>query len=511
MPRLLAMIPARLGSKRIPRKNLRLLGGKPLLGYAIDAARASGCFPEIWVNSESVALGRLAVSAGAAFHRRPPELASDTATNQDFTAEFLRHHPCDAVVMINPTSPLLRPETIRAFCAHLVEGGFDTLLSVLEEQAECFFQGAPINFTTSTKNNSQDLTPIAKVVWGITAWRRDTFLALADAGACGVFAGRLGLFPVPLEESLDIDTPAQWHLAECLLAARTGRPEPASYWEVPRTECTCTPAVAGRSHPGDSTMPTDRLRNLAAQAREIIAKHVTVLRERDVAADVLREEGKDITLRADRLLSDALTAGLTAATGIACLSEEDRDGLGLPDDQAVWIVDPLDGSMNYSRGLPLYGISIALWQGGTPLLGIIRDVCRGETLTGFSDGSDVDGVPLAVRQETDMGRAMLATGFPVLTDTSPEATDWLRSFVGRFKKIRMLGSAALSLAWVAQGKIDAYFERDIMLWDVAAGAALVRGAGGVCDIRPGRHPMSRDVLAANAPLAANMRRVLGWA
>jgi len=341
-----------------------------------------------------------------------------------------------------------------------------------------FFPGGPDQFHDLHENNSQDLTPIAKVVWGITAWRRDTFLALADAGACGVFAGRLGLFPVPLEESLDIDTPAQWHLAECLLAARTGRPEPASYWEVPRTECTCTPAVAGRSHPGDSTMPTDRLRNLAAQAREIIAKHVTVLRERDVAADVLREEGKDITLRADRLLSDALTAGLTAATGIACLSEEDRDGLGLPDDQAVWIVDPLDGSMNYSRGLPLYGISIALWQGGTPLLGIIRDVCRGETLTGFSDGSDVDGVPLAVRQETDMGRAMLATGFPVLTDTSPEATDWLRSFVGRFKKIRMLGSAALSLAWVAQGKIDAYFERDIMLWDVAAGAALVRGAGG---------------------------------
>jgi myo-inositol-1(or 4)-monophosphatase len=110
----------------------------------------------------------------------------------------------------------------------------------------------------------------------------------------------------------------------------------------------------------------------------------------------------------------------------------------------------------------------------------------------------------------DMSRAVLATGFPLLSDVSPESVQWFLDFAGKFKKVRMLGTAALSLAWVAEGRMDAYFERDIMVWDVAAGAALVRGAGGKCIMRPGRYPMSLDVLAANKGLAERMEAVLKW-
>ena len=119
--KLIAMIPARLGSKRIPRKNIRIIGGKPLILHAVDLAVSSGEFAEVWVNSENERLGRMAEAAGALFHRRPEHLADDTATNRDFTAEFLASHPCDYVVMVNTTSPLLRPETLHRFCSRLRE------------------------------------------------------------------------------------------------------------------------------------------------------------------------------------------------------------------------------------------------------------------------------------------------------------------------------------------------------------------------------------------------------
>ena len=88
--KLVAMIPARLGSKRIPKKNIRYLYDKPLIQYPIDLAKQSDAFDSIWVNTESEELGRIVEKMGVSFHRRPAELAVDTATNRDFTYEFLK-------------------------------------------------------------------------------------------------------------------------------------------------------------------------------------------------------------------------------------------------------------------------------------------------------------------------------------------------------------------------------------------------------------------------------------
>ena len=233
-PRLIAMIPARMGSKRVPRKNARLMCGKPLLRYAIDAALEAGCLDAIWVNTESDLLGRLAVQCEVGFHKRPEALAVDTATNQDFTTEFLQNHECDFVVMINPTSPLLQPATVRRLCELVRTDAHDTVLSVLDEKAECFFENRPVNFSTRVKTNSQDLTPVRKVVWALTAWRRSHFLDVAGRGECGVFSGRLGLFPMPLNESCDIDTQEQWDVVEGMLLAKSrsgNQPENIAYWE----------------------------------------------------------------------------------------------------------------------------------------------------------------------------------------------------------------------------------------------------------------------------------------
>lgn len=221
MTSLVAMIPARTGSKRIPKKNFRYMGDMPLIGYPVKLAVESGRFDGVWVNTDSDELGAYAQTLGASFHKRPAELAGDKATNRDFTYEFLAKHECDYVVMVNPTSPLLRGPTLDAFLDYVEAGDFDTVLSVSDLKEETFFRGEPLNFSLTEKINSQDLEPVEPIVWALTAWRRSTFMKLQESGVNPVFGGRIGKFPVPKDESCDLDTEEDWRIAEGILMSRT--------------------------------------------------------------------------------------------------------------------------------------------------------------------------------------------------------------------------------------------------------------------------------------------------
>lgn len=221
--KMVAMIPARLGSKRIPKKNLRYLGDKPLIQYPIDLALQIPEFESIWVNTESEELGRAIQGMGARFHRRPVEFSADNCTNREFTYHFLSRHECDYVIMVNPTSPLLRLETLQGFIQFINEHDFDTVLSTVSEKAESFYQGKALNFDLKNKVNSQMLEPVEKTVWALTAWKRETFIRLEQQGECPVFGGRLATFPIPKDEACDLDTEEDWHIAEGAIRARMER------------------------------------------------------------------------------------------------------------------------------------------------------------------------------------------------------------------------------------------------------------------------------------------------
>lgn len=221
--KLIAMIPARLGSKRIPKKNIRYMLNKPLIQYPIDLALDSGGFDSVWVNTESDELGHACEKMGARFHKRPAELSTDSATNRDFTYEFLKRHECDYVVMINSTSPALSRGTVDRFLQYIREHDYDTVMSVLSIKAEAFFEGRMVNFTGEDKIPSQLLEPIEYIVWALTAWKRETFIRLQESGHCPVFGGKLGRFEIPKDEAADLDTEEDWHIAEASLLARTQR------------------------------------------------------------------------------------------------------------------------------------------------------------------------------------------------------------------------------------------------------------------------------------------------
>ena len=177
--KIIAMIPARMGSKRVPKKNIRYLLDKPLIKYPIDLAMKNTKVDSVWVNTESDKLGKICSEFGANFHKRPDELANDKATNRDFVYEFLKKHDCDYVVMVNPTSPAITQETFDKFIEYVITNSFDTVLSVVPYKAESYCNDKKINFDGKDKINSQYLDPVEIVVWSITAWKRESVQFLA--------------------------------------------------------------------------------------------------------------------------------------------------------------------------------------------------------------------------------------------------------------------------------------------------------------------------------------------
>jgi len=217
MTNVIAMLPARMGSKRLAKKNLRKLAGIPLITRAIRKCQSAGCFDEIWVNSEHSAFGDVAAAEGARFHQRPEALGSDTATSEQFVYEFLMVHPCDYVVQVHSIAPLLTASDVSSFVKELAQGSWDCLLSVQHIQIECAYQNDPVNFTFETKTNSQDLLPIQRICWSITGWRRDTYLRAVEDGRCATYAGRVGFSPVSALAAHVIKTEDDLRIAEALL------------------------------------------------------------------------------------------------------------------------------------------------------------------------------------------------------------------------------------------------------------------------------------------------------
>ena len=110
----IAMIPARLGSKRVPKKNLRLLNGRPLISYVIESAVKSDIFDEVYLNSESELFSEIADEYGALFYKRPEKFSTDLSNNDDFVTDFMKNVEGDILIQILPTSPLLSTEEIQA-------------------------------------------------------------------------------------------------------------------------------------------------------------------------------------------------------------------------------------------------------------------------------------------------------------------------------------------------------------------------------------------------------------
>jgi len=214
--KIIAMIPARLGSQRLKQKNLQPLNGVPLIVHAIRKAKLSGMFDEIWVNSEADVFGVIAKDEGVNFHKRPAKLADNNATSEDFVYEFLKAHECDYVVQVHSIAPLLSVEDVKNFANKLKKDEVDVLLSVENVQIECAYKNIPINFSYNEKTNSQELDPIQRITWSITGWKRQTYIKAYEEKKCATYSGKVGYFPISKLAAHIIKTQEDLDIAEAL-------------------------------------------------------------------------------------------------------------------------------------------------------------------------------------------------------------------------------------------------------------------------------------------------------
>jgi myo-inositol-1(or 4)-monophosphatase len=244
----------------------------------------------------------------------------------------------------------------------------------------------------------------------------------------------------------------------------------------------------------------------ATSAGALLARHMgeatSVTTKRSVV-DLVTEIDRASELLIRRRLAHAFPA-------FGFLGEEHghhREGAG-----ARWIVDPLDGTMNFVHGVPLFGVSIALEAAGRLVAGVVYDPMRRELYTAArGHGAFLNGRRLRVSRTRALGGSLLATGFSTTFRRHPATyLRWFRTLESRSHAVRRLGTTVLCLAYVAAGRLEAFYEQDLWPWDVAAGIVLVEEAGGrASDFRGGPVALDRgQLVASNGRIHGDILRAL---
>lgn len=199
---------------------------------------------------------------------------------------------------------------------------------------------------------------------------------------------------------------------------------------------------------------------------------------------------------AEALIRDRLL-GARPADGM--LGEEGGATTGTSGVQ--WVVDPIDGTVNYLYGIPQYAISIAASVDGEPVAGVVHNPVSGETWTATrSGGAFLDGTPISESGCDRLDRALVATGFGYDPARRARQADVLRAVIPEVRDVRRAGAASLDLCAVAMGRVDAYYERGLGPWDLAAGALIATEAGVIVSGIRGQPPGPEFVLAAGPAL-----------
>lgn len=230
----MAHIPARGGSKRVPAKNLRYLCGRPMLAYAIECARSSGVFDEIYVNTDSAVIADLAAACGVKTYMRPADLATDETTGDDFTADFMERIQPETLVMVSPVCPLVDPVDVGNAVETYRRSDCDTLITCENTQMQTFCDGRAVNIDADGPLLQSQKNPIVQILnWAVTIWDTATFLRSYREKKSGYIGTQRLLLPLDPIRCLKVSKEVDFRMAESLLRvcdARTDSADAPRYW-----------------------------------------------------------------------------------------------------------------------------------------------------------------------------------------------------------------------------------------------------------------------------------------
>ena len=227
-------------------------------------------------------------------------------------------------------------------------------------------------------------------------------------------------------------------------------------------------------------MLLDSYIDIAKSAALLAGTYIKDQQNKDL--EILLNEGRDIKLKVDVDAEKIIKDHLIAESSFPILAEE--SGASNELNEYYWVVDPLDGTSNFLRNIPISCVSIALMKDIEPILGVIFDFNNDDLYFGHHmSKAYLNDSKLSVSSTALKSDATQVTGIPAKKNYSDEEFKNMISDFQSWKKIRMIGSAAMASVYVASGKADAYSENGIFLWDVAAGAAIVKAAGGQVSLK----------------------------
>ena len=190
---------------------------------------------------------------------------------------------------------------------------------------------------------------------------------------------------------------------------------------------------------------------------------------------------------------------------------EEGEGFGDPNSQFVWYCDPLDGTVNYSHGIPIFNVSLGVYWKGKPLIGVVHAAALRETYVAEKGhGAWLNGKRIRVSHQKSPLAALTVSGFAYQARTSGQNVREWSNVLKDFQAIRRLGSAAIDLCWVAAGRFDAFWEYGLKPWDMAAGGLIVTEAGGKVSRMDGTlfQLQQQDIMASNGKLHAALSKTL---
>jgi myo-inositol-1(or 4)-monophosphatase len=249
--------------------------------------------------------------------------------------------------------------------------------------------------------------------------------------------------------------------------------------------------------------PTSDPHELEAVAASVARASAELIRRNVGRATGLgaKSSPTDVVTRTDLDAEELIRRLLAAATPGAGVLGEEGGQTPMPAGRGAarlqWVVDPLDGTINFVYSLPVMAVSIAAALDGDVVAGAVVDVLRNETFTAAAGlGARVDGRAIEISACPSLARALVLTGFSYRADIRGRQGNVVQALLPAARDIRCFGSAALQLCWVAAGRADAYFERDIKVWDYAAGALIAREAGAITELPC---PENDDLVIAATP------------
>lgn len=209
------VVPARLGSQRVKAKSLRMLAGKPLIEWILDALKGTEYLNDITINSDSDLFADVAERTGVKFYKRKPELATSTAMIDHYIFDFIKTENPAYIAIVNPTSPFIGSATLDAAWLKFASGNASTQLCCEAVQTHCFYKGAAVNFSTDGEHpRSQDLEPILALNFAITIWDAARFVEQFERVGHGVYTKPISFFVTDGLANIDIDHEDDFKFAE---------------------------------------------------------------------------------------------------------------------------------------------------------------------------------------------------------------------------------------------------------------------------------------------------------